>query len=190
MASLDRFLPIVDVRERFVRKVQAPPAVVMRTACDYDLQSLWPIRAIILARKFILRGAAEPKRQPAGLMEETRRLGWGTLVEEPDRLLICGAVCQPWLADVRFTAIPAAEFATYNTPDRVKIVWSLEAVALTPHVTQLAHEVRAVATDSEARRKFLRYWRWSRFGIITIRLLLLPAIRRRAEREWFALRAS
>ena len=31
-----------------------------------------------------------------------------------------------------------------------------------------------------------RYWRWARFGIIAIRLLLLPAIRRAAEREWAA----
>lgn len=45
----------------------------------------------------------------------------------------------------------------------------------------LAHEVRAVATDTEARKKFLRYWRWAKFGIITIRLLLLPAIKRKAE---------
>jgi hypothetical protein len=35
----------------------------------------------------------------------------------------------------------------------------------------------------------LRYWRWARFGIIAIRLLLLPAIRREAERRWAATRA-
>lgn len=191
MSALDAFLPAPLVRERFEHTVRAPADLVMRTAYDYDLQSIWLIRAIISTRKFILRGAPEAKRdKPIGLVEETRQLGWGTLVETPGRLLICGAGCQPWFGDVKFTAIPAEQFAAFAEPDQVKIVWSLETVEVAPHVTRLAHEVRAVATDGEARRKFLRYWRWSRFGIITIRLLLLPAIRRRAERDWATLKAQ
>jgi hypothetical protein len=55
---------------------------------------------------------------------------------------------------------------------------------IAPNVTRFAHETRAVATDTAARKKFLRYWRWARFGIITIRGLLMPAIRRPAERQW------
>jgi hypothetical protein len=185
MSALDAFLPAPLVRERFEHTVRAPANLVMQTAYDYDMQSIWLIRAIIGARKFILRGAPEARRdKPIGLVEETRQLGWGTLAETPGRLLICGAVCQPWFGDVKFSAIPADKFAAFADPDQVKIVWSLETAELTPQVTRFAHEVRAAATDEEARRKFLRYWRWSRFGIITIRLLLLPAIRRRAERAW------
>jgi hypothetical protein len=41
-----------------------------------------------------------------------------------------------------------------------------------------------VATDAPARARFRRYWRWARFGIVAIRLLLLPAVRREAERRW------
>jgi hypothetical protein len=41
-----------------------------------------------------------------------------------------------------------------------------------------------VATDEPARTAFRRYWRWARFGIIAIRLLLLPAVRRAAEQQW------
>jgi hypothetical protein len=41
-----------------------------------------------------------------------------------------------------------------------------------------------VATDAQALRKFRRYWRWARFGIIAIRVLMLPAVRRAAERRW------
>ena len=39
-----------------------------------------------------------------------------------------------------------------------------------------------MATDAGASDKFRRYWRFARFGIIAIRLLILPAIRRDAER--------
>jgi hypothetical protein len=41
-----------------------------------------------------------------------------------------------------------------------------------------------VATDEPARTRFRRYWRWARFGIVAIRLLLLPAVRDAAVRTW------
>ena len=179
-SPLDPFMPRFDVRERFERRVCASPEVVMRTAYDFDMQSIWPIRTIINARKFILGGTRD-KREPKGLVEECLDIGWGRLVEEPDKLLICGAVCQPWVGDVKFTPIPAKDFAAYDEPEQVKIVWSLETKEIEPGLTIFAHEVRAVATDDEARRKFFRYWRWARFGIVAVRLLLLPAIKRRAE---------
>lgn len=179
-SPLDDLIPNFDIRERFERRIKASPDVVMRTAYEFDMQSIWMIRLIINARKFVLGGKPD-ERRGMGLVEETRKLGWGTLAEEPGRLLICGAVCQPWFGDVKFTAIPAVDFAAYDEPDQVKIAWSLEAEEIEPNVTLFAHEVRAVATDADARRKFLRYWRWARFGIIAIRLLLLPAIQKRAE---------
>lgn len=181
MAAIDEFIPEFDVRERFERRVKAPPEAVMRTAYDFDMQSIWLIRVIINARKIVLGGTWE-KRRSRGLVEETRKLGWGTLAEEPGRLLICGAVCQPWIGDVVFTPIPPEDFAAYNEPDQVKIAWTLEAEEAEPGITLFVHEVRATATDDEARRKFNSYWRWTRFGIIAIRLLLLPAIQKRAEK--------
>jgi len=154
----------------------------MKTAYDFDMQSIWLIRIIIKLRKIMLGGTPDERRS-IGLVQETRELGWGTLVEIPNRLLVSGASCQPWFGDVKFTAVTADNFAEYNEPDQVKIVWSLEAIEETADVTRLIHEVRAVATDDNARRKFFSYWRWARFGIIAIRLLLLPAIQRRAERQ-------
>lgn len=181
MSYLDEFIPEPDIVERFERRVNAAPGLVMQTAYEFDMQSIWLIRLIINARKLILRGTVE-KRRKIGLVEETRDIGWGTLVEVLGKLLLCGAVCQPWLGDVKFTPISSAEFAAYNEPDQVKIAWTLEAEEIEPDVTLFAHEVRAFATDAEARKKFVRYWHWAKFGIITIRLLLLPAIQKRAEK--------
>ncbi len=179
-SPLDAFIPQPDVRERFEKNVNASADVVMRTAYEFDMQSVWLIRAIINTRKLVLGGTRDERRS-MGLVEETRKLGWGTLVEEPGQLLVSGASCQPWFGDVKFTAIPADEFAAYSEPDQVKIAWTLETTEISPGVTQFVHEVRAVATDDEARTKFLRYWRWARFGIVAIRWLLLPAIKKRAE---------
>jgi hypothetical protein len=130
-----------------------------------------------------MRAAPHAPRRPQGLIEETTRLGWGLLAEEPGRLVVMGARCEPWRADVKFVALPPGDFARCAAPGQVKIAWSLEAVETAPVVTRFAQETRVVATDSEARAKFLRYWRWARFGIVAIRLLLLPAVRREAERR-------
>lgn len=182
-AALDPFLPEPDVRERFSVEVRAPAALVMEVARNFDLQSLPLVKLIFRLRERMMGAPPSGPRRSQGILEETRGLGWGTLVDEPGRI-VCGARCQPWLAEVTFRAIPAEEFAAYREPDQVKIGWTLEADALGPALTRFSHETRVAATDEASRRRFARYWRWARVGIIGIRLLLMPAIRRRAERRW------
>jgi len=181
---LDRYIPSPDVRERFETTIHAPAAVVMKVAAEFDMQSIPAVKAIIWLRETLLGTGRRRQRRPQGILEETRNLGWGVLEEQPGRYVICGARCQPWLADVEFSAVEAQQFVAYSQPDQVKIAWTLEAQEIARDVTRFAQETRAVATDRGARGKFLRYWRWARFGIISIRLLLLPAIRRQAEQQW------
>ena len=181
---LDRFIPRPDVRERFEITVRAPAGIVMAEARNFDMQSPRLVRTVFRLRERLMGASPSAPRQAQGLLAETRSLGWGLLAEEPDRLVICGAACQPWLADVKFTAISPERFAEFAGPEQVKIAWTLEAEPLAPTVTRFAQETRVVATDALARARFRRYWRWARFGIIGIRLLLLPAVRRAAERRW------
>jgi hypothetical protein len=183
---LERFMPHPDVRERFEVVVRAPAELVMAVASGFDMQSLPIVKAIFRLRESLLRAGSPAPRSPQGILAETRALGWGLLEEQPGRLVICGARCQPWLPNVRFSAIAPADFAAYAEPGQVKIAWTLEATELGPALTRFAQETRAVATDEPARILFRRYWRWARFGIISIRLLMLPAVRREAERRWSA----
>jgi hypothetical protein len=183
-SPLDPFIPHPDIRERFGITIRAPAPLVMEVATTLDLQSLAVVRAIFWLREKLMRAAPPAPRVPQGLLAETRAMGWGLLAEQRDRLIVCGAVCQPWVANAVFTPIPAEQFAAYAEPNQVKIAWTLEAEALGPATTRFAHETRAVATDAHARRSFGRYWRWAQFGIVTIRLLLMPAVRRTAERRW------
>jgi hypothetical protein len=85
---------------------------------------------------------------------------------------------------VVFTPIPPDQFATFSAPDRVRIAWTLEAEPLDSRRTRFVTETRAVATDEVARGKFRRYWRRFGIGVTAIRWLMLPAMRREAEREW------
>lgn len=183
---LDRFMPDADIRERFETIVDAPPEVVMAVAKALTLEGLPAVRGIFRLRA-ILMGAAVRGPMPArGLVADSLALGWGLLEEQADRLVIVGSRCQPWLGDVSFAAIPPAEFATYAEPGQVKIAWTLETDPVDGARTRLSHETRVQATDDGARAQFRRYWRWARFGIVAIRYLLLPAVRREAEARWAA----
>jgi hypothetical protein len=87
---------------------------------------------------------------------------------------------------VVFSPIAAGQFAAFAEPDQVKIAWTIESNSLGPDLTRFATETRVAATDEQARKKFRRYWRKFGVGIVLIRLVLLPAVRHRAERIWRA----
>jgi hypothetical protein len=181
---LARFIPHPDVRERFETTIRAPAGMVMDVAGQLDMQSLPAVKLIFRLRERLTRATRVVPRKPQGILEETRALGWGLLAEQPGRFVVCGATCQPWRADVVFSAVAPDQFLAYAQPGQVKIAWTLEATEIGPGLTRFGQETRAVATDDQARIRFRRYWRWARFGIIAIRLLMLPAIRRAAERRW------
>ena len=182
--ALDEFIPNPKFRDRHEIMIHAPSDLVMQTARTFDIQSVRTIHLIFWLREKLLGARATPDRQHVGLISEMLGLGWGRLREEPDRLFVAGAACQPWMADVVFSAIPPERFASHSKPDCVKIAWTLESEPLGPALTRFATETRVAPTDAEAHEKFSRYWRVFRIGIVTIRRLLLPAIRREAEKQW------
>jgi hypothetical protein len=105
------------------------------------------------------------------------------LAEEPDREIVVGAYTQPWHEQVTFHPLPPEEFAGFNQPGYVKIAWTLAAEPLGPNRSQLVTRTRAVATDPQSRRLFRRYWAPMSAGIILIRYVSLPMVRREAERR-------
>jgi hypothetical protein len=179
--AIEQFIPAWDVRTCHETIVQAPAATVFAVAEHFDLQSIPLVRAIFWLRGKIMGASKSPPRRPAGLVAETKSLGWGELARQPGRELVMGAVTQPWVADVKFTAVPPDDFLGYAESGRVKIVWTLEAVPIEPTLTLFRTETRVRATDMAAREKFWRYWRFARLGILLIRWLHLPALRRAAE---------
>lgn len=179
---IDRFMPQVDVTERHETLVHAPADIVFDTARNFDLQSIPLVRAMFWLRALVL-GAARPPADlfAKGLVAETTSMGWGILAERPGRELAVGSVTQPWKGEVVFAPVAPDRFVAHSAPDMVKIVWTLEAEPLGPALTRFRTETRVFATDEGARKKFRRYWRIFGAGIVLIRWLLLPALRRKAE---------
>jgi len=180
---IDQFIPGPEVGARHETVVAAPADLVFDVASDMDLRSIPVIGAIFWLREKLFR-STPAARHPQGLVAETLALGWGRLAERPKRELVMGAVTQPWRADVVFTAVPPDQFAAFAEPDLVKIVWTLEAEPIDATHSRFASETRVVSTNAWARRKFKRYWRLAGIGIVLIRWLALPAVRREAERRF------
>jgi hypothetical protein len=183
-ASIDCFIPKAkaDVSERHEAIVFAPAPVVFEVAEGFDLESIPIVRAIFWLRAKLLR--APYARMRKGLVEETTGIGWERLAYTPGRELVMGAATQPWVGEVKFRPIHPDSFSAFNEPDLVKIVWTLEAEPLGPERTRFTTETRVLATDDSARAKFKAYWRKFGLGIRMIRWLIVPTIRRQAERRY------
>ena len=180
---IDRLMPTADVVERHETLVHAPADVTFDVAQHFDLQAIPLVHAIFWLRARLSGGATPEATWPRGLVAETKALGWGVLADRPGLELVMGAVTQPWKANVEFRAVTPERFAAFAEPDLVKIVWTLEVEPIGPALTRLRTETRALATDARAHRRFLRYWRLVGIGILMIRWLALPAMRRAAERR-------
>ncbi|MEW6208605.1 MAG: hypothetical protein AB1631_09575 [Acidobacteriota bacterium] len=180
--SIDRFISNPDVRKRHETIVRAPADVVFEVAEHFDLESILLVRAIFWLRARLL--GAPHARMKKGLLEGMMGIGWGRLSYTPNREVVMGAVTEPWIGEVKFRSIPPDRFAAFDEPDLVKIVWTLEAEPLGSALTRFSTETRVIATDDGARAKFKSYWRKFRIGILIIRWLTLPAVKREAERRY------
>jgi hypothetical protein len=180
---LDRFMPAYDVVERHHIPVDAPAETTFAAACDVDPLQSPIVRAIFKGREVILGSEPDTAVRPKGLLASTRSMGWGVLAESPNREVVMGAVTKPWEANVVFRALPPDEFADFNEPGFVKIVWTLRADPVAPLTSMFRTETRALATDRSAQVKFRRYWALLSPGIILIRWMMLEPVKSEAERR-------
>lgn len=180
---MDRFIPTYEIVERQQIHINAPADITFEAATEMNLQQSPIIRAIFKGREWIMR--SHPARQPesASLIAQMHGIGWGVLAEVPGREIVLGAVTQPWMADVVFRPLPPEEFAAFDDPGYVKIVWTLRADPLGDANSVFRTETRAVATDRAARAKFRRYWSLLSPGIIMIRWASLGPLKASAERR-------
>ena len=181
--GIARFIPDPDASERFEVEVRAPAEIAFDVAERFDMQSIAIVRAIFWLRGALLGSRVRGGLGPRGLVAETSALGWRELERVPGRLLVMGAVTRPWEADVEFRGLPPEELVRFTEPGYVRIAWTIESEPLEDSRAVLRTETRAQATDADGRRRFRTYWRWARFGILPIRWLVLPAMRKEAERR-------
>jgi hypothetical protein len=144
-----------------------------------QLESIPVIRALFAVRSLALC-SAPAKRDQRGFLDEMTALGWMPLLRQR-HVLVMGAVTEPWAARPRFTSPPPDQFAAFDTPGHVKIVWNLECVPLGTARCDLRTETRAYATDPVTLRRFRRYWRAFGLGTALLRFVALRRVKHDAE---------
>ena len=181
--TISRFIPVADVRLAHEIIVHAPATLAFDVAEHFEMDSIPAVRAMFWLRAKLLGARYERAPMQKGLVEAMLGLGWAMLAYTPGRELVMGSVTEPWLGEVNFRAIAADGFAAFSQPDLVKIAWTLEAEPLGPELTSFRTETRVLATDENARRKFRAYWRKFGMGIVLIRWLIVPALKKHAEQR-------
>jgi hypothetical protein len=182
-ALLDGFMPRYDVVHRNNMYVHAPADVTLAAAEEQELMRLPVVNAIFWMRQAVMGAPFEPDALPRPLLEQVRAIGWVELARIPGRVIVMGAVTQPWKGEVTFRGVPSREFAAFAEPGYVKIAWTLRADPDGVDACWFRTETRAVATDADARARFRKYWAFVSPGVSLIRRLSSGPMKREAERR-------
>ncbi len=183
---IDRFIPDPDFVEIRDLEVEAVPGEVLAAIKQADLRdpvisTLFAVRDLPnrLARK--LGGGRQPENISFTNIPDVGP-GWVKLGEEPGRELVLGAVGRFWKRDYGAREVDAREFATFGEPGYLKLAVSSRVEPRGYDQSVLHYEARIEATDAEARRQFVRYWKVIGPGNDVIVRRALHRIK--AEAEW------
>jgi hypothetical protein len=187
---LDEQLPRFDFAERHEATVRVSPAAAFAAIRRADLGSgpltraLFALRALpglvvsprATARRFLRRG-----RSTRVTLDALASAGFVLLAEHPGREVVLGTIGRFWRPSGGMRPFASAEFARFDEPGWAKGAWNFR-VDPAPGGATISTETRVLCTDARSRRTFGRYWRIVRPFSGLIRIEMLRAIRREAER--------
>ena len=179
---LDKFIPDWEVAERHETTVLAPSDHTFLAVRLLDFDDSWIIRLIFRLRQLVMGGKTIPYHGPRTALDRAQALGWGLLSEVPGRMIVMGAITQPWRPNPIFRALPPDEFYRFNEPGYAKIVWAIGAEPSGWNQSVACTETRVKLTDPVSRRRFRSYWALVAPGVRLIRHLLVRQARADAER--------
>ena len=188
---LDAQMPRFDFVERHEVGVRAPPASAFAALRRADLgggpltRTLFVLRALpglVLsprdtARRFL--GARGSRGRALGAIASA---GFVILAEEAGREIVLGTIGRFWQPSGGMRPFAPDEFARFDEPGWAKGAWSFRVEPAPGGGSTLSTETRVLCTDPRSRRTFRRYWWIVRPFSGLIRLEMLRAIRREAER--------
>ncbi|MDX1674408.1 MAG: hypothetical protein R3314_06425 [Longimicrobiales bacterium] len=184
---IDRFIPDPDFVETRDVEVEAVPSEVLAAIKGTDLRdpvinTLFAVRDLPnrVARRL---GGGDPKVENVAFTNVPDvGPGWIELGQEEGRELVLGAVGKFWRRDYGGRDVAADEFVDFDEPGYLKLAVSSRAEERGYDQSILHYEARVEATDEEARRQFVRYWKVIAPGNDIIVRRALQRIK--AEAEW------
>jgi hypothetical protein len=174
--TLDRFLPKYDKRELHSKYIAADPATVwtaLHEATTDDLPITRVLMRIRTGGKTKLNGpllGSRPALQPLSVTEGVE--------------LVSGMISQYWRLIPDHPDVPRNNdaFIAFNQPGWIKLGIDFR---LTPEGdgTRLSTETRCVATDGKTLLAFQLYWAFIRLFSGFVRIEILQAVAKLAERK-------
>jgi hypothetical protein len=163
MAALDRLIPQPHLTEIDGVDVAAPAARVWELVRHCALGQTGLTRALFALRTL---ASSSPRRGMSAsiriddLQSSPGQPGFQILVDNPPHELAVGAIGKVWRLDIPFVHVRSAdEFAAWAEPDFIKVAWAIRVSPRRERDTRIELEVRVLATDEQAWRKFRRYFR-------------------------------
>lgn len=159
---IDSMMPTYDavIAEHLV--VATDPGQTFTAARNLDLLTvhspLLDVSMWLRALPARMVGKAAPPVPELVIREDMGLPGWTFLGERLNREIAFGAVGRFWQPAIEWRDVAVADFADFDEPGWGKIAANL---SVRPYgaATLLSYECRTVTTDSDSRRRFLRYWR-------------------------------
>ena len=187
---IDKFLPSFDAVESHTTIVRAPSERVwdaIRTA-DFGsngiVRALFALRgmpAFLTAPREALARARTPVHAPLTL-DAALTHGFIVLGEDPGRELLLGTAGRFWGARGALCHIDPQQFMVFDEPGAAQAAWNFAVRPLVGAKTVLSTETRVRCVDSAGRIRFRIYWAFIRPFSGLIRLVMLRAIKRAAEK--------
>ena len=187
---IDQFLPRFDAVESHMTIVRAPVDRVwsaIRTA-DFGsngiVRALFALRgmpAFLTAPREALARARTPVHAPLTL-DAALTHGFIILGEHPGRELLLGTAGRFWGARGALCHIDPQQFMAFDEPGAAQAAWNFAVRPLVGEKTVLTTETRVRCVDPSGRWRFRIYWALIRPFSGLIRLVMLRAIKRAAER--------
>jgi hypothetical protein len=184
---LDSWLPEFDVSKRHSIEIAAPRERVYEELLRYDLGGSAVTGLLMGLRGYGFRLKRARKSDRPLLPERLQRFGFTRLDERAGEELVFGLIGKFWRLDGGRKHVSAAEFIAFRESGFAKAAWNLRVGSglhlphggsglHLPHC-ELTTETRVLCFGTEARRKFLRYWRVVEPFSGAIRRSLLSGVR-------------
>jgi hypothetical protein len=187
---LDDFLPVYHFTELHSTTINASPDAVYRAVKEVTPSELsWMFHLLFRIRALPARLSGQTGggfSAPRPLLDQMLNGGFVLLVDKAEHEIVFGMVGQFWKL-TGGTEVPLAhpqDFVEFEQPDYAKVAGNFYVSQADGYGNvRVSTESRTYVPDPRTRKKFGRYWRVIYPGSAYIRVLMLKAIKRRAERS-------
>lgn len=182
---LEAFAPTPDATEVHRIEIGALPGTVYRCLWRVDFGRSPVVAGLLLLRALptLLHDGGSPMRSRSLTLHEIEKAGFGRLAEDPEREIVFGVTGRFWRLTGNLEPFDREAFSKPVPAGRAHAFWSFRVLPRGELGSTLSTETRVTCGDPASRARFRRYWLVVRPFSGLIRIVMLQAIRRAAERS-------